>query len=110
MMNPGNSHVIDLSGNSISIVVNSNSERIGVKAGQDVYLECIEPTSDQNYLKYDVIFKRNGDVIHQKLSPNSLHLNDVTKLTDGVYHCELENKAGIHSSNLIELEAICKLI
>ena len=55
MMNPGNSHVIDLSGNSISIVVNSNSERIGVKAGQDAYLECIEPTSDQNNLNYDII-------------------------------------------------------
>ena len=83
-MNPGNSHVVDLSGNSISIVVNSNSEKIGVKEGQDVYLECIEPTSEQNDLSYDVVFKRNGNIIHQKLSSNSLHLNDVTKLTDGV--------------------------
>ena len=107
-MNPGNSHVVDLSGNSISIVVNSNSEKIGVKEGQDVYLECIEPTSEQNDLSYDVVFKRNGNIIHQKLSSNSLHLNDVTKLTDGVYHCELQNKAGTYSSNSIELVAICK--
>ena len=109
-MNPGNSHVVDLSDNGNSIVVNSNSEKIGVKAGQDVYLECIEPTSEQNYFKHEVVFKHNDKVIYQNVGSSSLHLSDVTKLTDGVYHCELENAAGKHSSNYIEIKAICKLI
>ena len=108
-INPGNSHVVDLSGNSISIVVNSNSEKIGVKAGQDVYLECIEPTSEKNYLKHEVVFKHDEKVINHNVGSSSLHLADVTKLTDGVYHCELVNEAGKHSSNSIELKAICKL-
>ena len=109
-MNPGNSHVVDLSGNSISIVVNSNSEKIGVKAGQDVYLECLEPTSDQNTLKHEIVFKHNGKVINQNVGSNSLHLSDVSQQTDGVYHCEVVNVVGKHSSNFIELKAICKLI
>ena len=109
-MNPGNSHVVDLSGNSISIVVNSNSDKIGVKAGQDVYLECLEPTSEQNNLKHEIVFKHNEKVINQNVGSNSLHLSDVSQQTDGVYHCELINVVGKHSSNFIELKAICKLI
>ena len=82
---------------------------IGVKAGEDFGFDCVDSTLNRDSsLQYEVVFKKDGNIVSQGKPLASIMITDATDIDDGIYECEIKNSAGMQQSNPINLQILCK--